>query len=879
MKGNPVTLYDGYGHPIKLEHRVVGQVASGVPLFGGMFNFDEGPELRDSTRRHETFRRMVTEDAYIAEAIRTHTLPLLSRATWDVEPWDSPPATIPPKRPAPGEEPPEPVQPTVTPQQKLAAEQAELVRANLYQGRGETFGRKFWAETSFRHRLREALKSLEHGFAMFHKQWKVVDGKRIFKRLLWLEPASVWAWKFKRDGSDQLEGIKRRYMKPNGTWGDETLPIEEIALYVWDMVGSRYESNPLTRPMFGPWKRKDFLLRCKMIALQRAGVGLPFSVRDAAQDVDETKDTSNLIEEFLQASLGSGMESAYLALGNPSTEFGYFGQEPTQAAKWDRAVSDENLATAHAGSTKAGMLGELPGGARAVGETQQFLQWVFTTAIGEIFIEQDLYGVPGTTGPVEDLLRANWPEVENLPIIELHDVDPKEKTRELPLLYDGIKAGIVKKRPALERRVLKRLKIDLTDEEWAEEIPTPIILPGLGGPTPGGGGPQPSPPGPPQPGPTPPGPAKPTPEPTPANAPPPKVQAVIAFTTRSLKVRANIRDFLTMPSFDAPLARDVGFSRQPTEFENQVLSLGTIQTTLTQGEARMASVIRSAHRSQTTDIVTRGQAGKITDGTLAGFRRSLPKGAKEQTRRVRETFLSIAGAGRTHAEAELDRQEELAQEREAASVAEGATPQPVGFAIRAVHEGDEGDDLGPSQDGLLPPGALIPAIPIGGPPLISTVTIEGLLGDLAGEATVTANVTTDGLWARLTGETIGELQRLQRQGLTGDALWEAVESFLNDLSEAPLDRAAREASTVSYNLGRDVANKQAAAAGRAVWALRSEILDGNTCAPCRLYDGTVVLIGSPAYESILPPAFCLGGDRCRGIIIPLADELVRNLSP
>jgi len=284
--------------------------------------------------------------------------------------------------------------------------------------------------------------------------------------------------------------------------------------------------------------------------------------------------------------------------------------------------------------------------------------------------------------------------------------------------------------------------------------------------------------------------------------------------------------------------------------------------------------MRSAHRKQIEDIVARGRAGKITEGTLAGFRRSVPKGAKEQQRRVREMFLSIGGSGRTHADEELERQVTLA-----ANLPANLKPEPVSLGrIRLQDEDEPPEGAGPSSDGILPPGVPIPA-GTGGPLVVSTAVVDAALAELAAEATVTATISIDSIWARLTGESIEEFQRLTRAGVVGDALWTQLESFLNGLSEGPLDMAGRESATVAYNQGRDVAAKIAAASGAATHAMRDEFLDGNTCPQCRLFDGTIVRIGSPAYESLLPPAFCLGRERCRGIIVVLSSALAAALQP
>jgi len=51
------------------------------------------------------------------------------------------------------------------------------------------------------------------------------------------------------------------------------------------------------------------------------------------------------------------------------------------------------------------------------------------------------------------------------------------------------------------------------------------------------------------------------------------------------------------------------------------------------------------------------------------------------------------------------------------------------------------------------------------------------------------------------------------------------------------------------------------------FALRSEQLDKTTCDPCSRLHGEIAVVGSPEYFALLPPSGCLGGGRCRGIVV------------
>ncbi|MFA5152905.1 MAG: hypothetical protein WC554_10120 [Clostridia bacterium] len=51
------------------------------------------------------------------------------------------------------------------------------------------------------------------------------------------------------------------------------------------------------------------------------------------------------------------------------------------------------------------------------------------------------------------------------------------------------------------------------------------------------------------------------------------------------------------------------------------------------------------------------------------------------------------------------------------------------------------------------------------------------------------------------------------------------------------------------------------------FAMRSEELDKAMCDPCGRAHGTVAVVDSADYYAMLPPAYCLGGGRCRGIVV------------
>lgn len=130
---------------------------------------------------------------------------------------------------------------------------------------------------------------------------------------------------------------------------------------------------------------------------------------------------------------------------------------------------------------------------------------------------------------------------------------------------------------------------------------------------------------------------------------------------------------------------------------------------------------------------------------------------------------------------------------------------------------------------------------------------------------VRVNIDLNEFYSRLQSRTAQLIADFQQQGLTGQALADAVTDGLRTEFDTSIERAGREATNEAFALGRNVeAQARAADIGEAV---RSEILDDNTCEPCSSLDGTVVQMNSPDYFRLMPPNLCDGREQCRGFYI------------
>lgn len=130
---------------------------------------------------------------------------------------------------------------------------------------------------------------------------------------------------------------------------------------------------------------------------------------------------------------------------------------------------------------------------------------------------------------------------------------------------------------------------------------------------------------------------------------------------------------------------------------------------------------------------------------------------------------------------------------------------------------------------------------------------------------VRATIDLEAVESRLLNEARRLFTDFSQQGLAGEALADAVDAGLAELSDALLTRSGRSATTEAFNLGRNLAaQRNARTVGRAV---RTEILDTETCDPCREFDGRAVTMNTPEYFELMPPNGCDGRELCRGFYI------------
>ncbi len=154
------------------------------------------------------------------------------------------------------------------------------------------------------------------------------------------------------------------------------------------------------------------------------------------------------------------------------------------------------------------------------------------------------------------------------------------------------------------------------------------------------------------------------------------------------------------------------------------------------------------------------------------------------------------------------------------------------------------------------------------------MALERHIAQLGEQSEILATMDVGKLWDRMLGEFLGEWERLNRQGLSADAMDRAMVGFMDDLSDKPIADLARQSSSVAYNQGR-AAEILSAHVDRGVeFVVRSEILDSATCEACANLDSAVIEVGTPDFDEYMPPAKCEGGRNCRCFYVAIRGDAV-----
>lgn len=380
-----------------------------------------------------TYTRMVREEARISSVLRAIGLPI-RRTTWRIR------------------------------QNGASDEATELVARSLglpIEGAGDdvpmgrTKGRFSWRE-----HLRESLKALQYGHAVFETIYRS-EGQRAYLHKLAPRPQSTISY-FNVDRDGGLVSIQQW---PPGTFAapgmlmmgmsgmGSPIPVDRLAVYTHDMDPGVWTGNSLLRPAFKNWKLKDELIRIEAAAIRRHGIGVPkFKGNDS-----DSQDQARMDELLEIASNYSGGESAALAI-TEGEEFDIVSPtgtpiDPRRAIEYhDHQMA--LVALAHYLNLDG------KGGSYALASVQAstFTDSVQTTA-------EDFRDV-AQAHVVEDIIDWNWGPEEPAPLLVFDEIGNDLAAAALQML---VSANLLTPDPRLEQFLRSTAGLPSADPETERE--------------------------------------------------------------------------------------------------------------------------------------------------------------------------------------------------------------------------------------------------------------------------------------------------------------------------------------------------------------------------------------------------------------------------
>ena len=126
--------------------------------------------------------------------------------------------------------------------------------------------------------LGEMLTSLEFGFSIHEKSWRIDNEKLVLDRLSFRPQSSVESWEVSKWGD--FLGVMQVDPKTKGRVGEDKkvfLASEDLVLMNIDAEGSNFSGMSVLRPAYKHWFIKEALYRIDAIAIEKFGVGIPIA--------------------------------------------------------------------------------------------------------------------------------------------------------------------------------------------------------------------------------------------------------------------------------------------------------------------------------------------------------------------------------------------------------------------------------------------------------------------------------------------------------------------------------------------------------------------------------------------------------------------------
>lgn len=576
------------------------QVASGVRISMGSYQYEINEALRGSSRwpRYDAMQT----DPYIKGSLRFNTLPLLA-AEWSIVPASD---------------------------KARDKEVAEFAEAAYLCKPTDRFGSELQPTTSWRQRLFEILDMLPSGYAAFARSGKRVGGKVVFDKLKWLEPSSIDPFGWKLDDEDNIVEVRRTFIRPSGSVELQgRIDPAALSLFVWELKGARYEGCPFIRSMWGAYFRKDAMLKYLTIGAQRFGAPSVYASYPKNFSTQNIEDLREYLEQVLGTAPTDGM--AYF----PADENGNgvdvkFAGADVDMDRMRSMIDGENLEYAHAGGTKAQMVGETKNGSRSAADTVSEIDLMCLGGIATAVCDFANNGVANLVGDISLLVRENYPGIKEPPQLQCSRVHPSQGMDRIDKTLACVSAGITPVVPELCKQITETLGYKLPDDAYKaqadqrEEDRSHMLAVRDKALTD-----------------------------TTEDAPPDEQAAAVRVPAMTA---AEAQQRMAPLMADAYAEKPPGKRRGENLFEARYMNLSAMNAALDGGERRADDVLRRFRAAAIAEVVKRVAAGKIDPRNMESQRRSKSRAADAFAPELRAALVRTSEDGAAHVRGEVEAQ-------------------------------------------------------------------------------------------------------------------------------------------------------------------------------------------------------------------------------
>lgn len=261
---------------------------------------------------------------------------------------------------------------------------------------------------------REALTSVEFGYSLFEVTNKIVlddpqHGSYVgLKGLDWRSPKTIEEWYIAKDG--ELLQVRQT---DNAQYAQDVFIPGKFLLHIApEMEGDLYEGISMLRPVYGNWKRKDFLHKIKMIGAERAAIGVPFAEIPTGQINSTSEDEmEKILTSFVAHEKQYIIAPAGWKISNLKIEF--------DAEAVQNIIKEENIGMAKSFLANFMELGLSGSGAYALGSD---LSDIFLSGI-------EVYAL-AVTSPINaklipGLVKQNFGKQDKYPKLKIEGINDK----------------------------------------------------------------------------------------------------------------------------------------------------------------------------------------------------------------------------------------------------------------------------------------------------------------------------------------------------------------------------------------------------------------------------------------------------------------------